>query len=100
MKRTICTEYNDTEFKELVASAVKEVLEQSLSQFIPRLANPTPNQLSDRLLSRKEACKSLRISLPTLAKLQKEGKIKVVIIGGSYKYSNKHIQEVMNGSKT
>lgn len=92
------TEYNEIELKQIIADAVREILQQPLLQVVPQLSNSPPNFSSDKLLSRKDVSKLLNISLPTLAKLQNEGKIKAVIIGGSYRYSKKHIEQFINGT--
>jgi excisionase family DNA binding protein len=100
MKRYITTEYSDSEFKELINSTVNEALQQELSKVIPQFFNNSPpNFFRDKFLNRKEVCELLRISLPTLAKIQSKGKLQATMVGGSYRYSKKHIEEYINSGK-
>ena len=90
----LVTEYSELELKNIISAAVGEALQQyDLRATIP-LENS--QQTSDHLLSRKEVCEILNLSLPTVAKLQKAGKIKAITICGSYRYSKKHITDILN----
>jgi hypothetical protein len=84
----------EIELKSIITTAVTEALLQYTSNLIPTSANSPPDP--DYLISRKTVCEILNISLPTAAKLQKSGKIKAVTICGSYRYSKKHITDILN----
>lgn len=99
MKRCITTEYSDVDFTALIESTVKKVLQQSLLELAPHLSNSPPEKLSEKLLDRKSVCELLKISLPTIAKLQREGKIRGVIVGGAYRYKKADVLAFINGTK-
>lgn len=84
----------EIELKSIITTAVTEVLQQYTSNLIPTSANSPPDP--DYLLSRKEVCAIFKISTPTLSKLQSLGKIKAVTICGNYRYSKKHITDILN----
>ena len=84
----------EKELKSIITTAVTEALLQYTSNLIPTSANSPPDP--DYLLSRKAVCEILNLSLPTVSKLQKLGKIKAVTICGSYRYSKKHITDILN----
>lgn len=97
MKRCVTTELSDSEFKQIIFDAVAEILEQKLQKL--NLSQQTASTgTNDKLLSRAEVCKLLRISLPTLSKLQKDGKLKFIILGGSYRYRKKDVEKILNSS--
>ena len=90
----LVTEYSELELKSIISAAVAEAIQQfELKKTIP---SENSQNTSDHLLSRKEVCGILNLSLPTIAKLQKVGKIKAVTICGSYRYSQKHIADLLN----
>lgn len=93
MRHIITTQYNSEEFKSLIDTAVKDALQQ-LIPLVSKSTNSPP--LTTPLLTRKEACKRLHISLPTLSTLIKSGEIKVSVIGNSYRFSEKHIMDLIN----
>ena len=90
----LVTEYSEIELKDIISSVVGE----ALKKYDLRALTPSENAqtTSDHLLSRKEVCKILNLSSPTVAKLQKAGKIKAVTFCGSYRYSQKHITDLLN----
>lgn len=91
------TEYNESEIRQLISDTVKDLLERTLLDLVPHISHSPPNCSPDKLIDRNTVCKLLQISLPTLAKLQKSGKLKAIVVGGSYRYSKKHIEDLMNG---
>jgi hypothetical protein len=98
MKRCIITEYSEEDLKNLIANVVKDTIQQSFSQFIPTLSNSPPNNSTDRFFSRKELCAKMKISLPTLANIQKRGEIKATIVAGSYRYTQKSLDDYLKKS--
>ena len=93
MRHIITTQYTSDEFKSLIDTAVKEALQQ-LIPLVSKSTNSPP--LTTALLTRKDACRRLHISLPTLSGLVKSGKIKASIIGNSYRFSEKDILDLIN----
>ena len=93
MRHIITTQYTSEEFKFLIDTAVSEALQQ-LIPLVLKSTNSPPS--TTKLLTRKEVCKILHVSLPTLSKLQRLGKIKAAIICGSYRFSEKQIMDLMN----
>lgn len=93
MRHIITTQYTPEEFKLLVDTAVSEALQQ-LIPLVLKSTNSPPS--TTKLLTRKEVCKILHVSLPTLSKLQKLGEIKATIISGSYRFSEKQIMDIVN----
>lgn len=90
---SLVTEYNELELAEIIKTAVQLALEQYSSKVLNQSSNSPPTQ--DRLLTRRQVCAFLGITLPTLGRLQREGILKAIIIGGSYRYSKKHIDKVI-----
>ena len=91
MKKFISTEYNEAELQELIQASVKKVLHEEFPKFISAPNNSPPSHQSDKLLSRKELKSYLNMSLPTIAKLTKDGVLKATIIGSSYRYRESDI---------
>ena len=98
-KFSLITEYSEIELKELIAEVVSEALQQTLSKHLIELKNSGSNNSPNELLDRKAVCKLLKITLPTLSKLQNEGKLKALIVGGSYRYYKKDIDNFLQGSR-
>ena len=93
MRHIITTQYTSEEFKFLIDEAVKDALQQ-LIPLISKSTNSPPS--SSPLITRKQACLVLNISLPTLSNLVKSGRLKASIIGNSYRFSEKHIMDLIN----
>ena len=93
MRHIITTQYTSEEFKSLIDTAVNEALQQ-LIPLILKSTNSPPS--ADPLLTRGDVCKRLRVSTPTLSKLMKQGEVKSCVVGGSYRFSEKHIMEFLN----
>ena len=98
MRKFINTEFSEQELRELIASTVKEVLQETFPKYLLLSNNSPPAISNDKLLSRKEVCQLLKVSLPTVVKLHNEGKIKFSIIRGSYRYNKKDIDQFLNQS--
>jgi len=77
-----------SEFELLIRKIVQE--EFSTLKFTATDFKP-PDLPDDLLLSKCEAAKLLRISLPTFSKMLKEGKIKPLIIGRRFKFKKSQI---------
>ena len=91
---SLLTEYSETELKEIILSTVQEVF-NSIQNKLPPFT--ITHQTTEQLFSRTEICKKLQLSRPTIAKLQKTGTLKSIKAGGSYRYTNKHISDFING---
>ena len=96
---SLLTEYNESELKKIISEVLSDLLGKHLSKTPPYLSNSPPISSIDPLLTRSDVCKILHITLPTLSKLQDEGKIKAIIVGGSYRYSKKNITAFINGKE-
>lgn len=96
-KFALVTEYSEDDLKNIILSAVAQALQEFTTKLANKSANSPPH--TDYLLSRKQVSKLLNLSLISVAKLQKEGKLKSVILGGTYRYSQKHIMELLGNKK-
>tara|TARA_B100000378_G_scaffold139865_1_gene113058 strand:+ start:47 stop:340 length:294 start_codon:yes stop_codon:yes gene_type:complete len=79
----------------LIESAVKKALEENSSHL--------PNFQPEKLLTRKEACKLLKISSPTLTFYTNEGHIPYHKIGSRVRYKKSellNLNSVVYGSKS
>jgi len=76
-----------TEVKEIVTEVVKQVLEDSL--------NGPDNPKPVTFLTRDEAANILKVSLPTLSKLTKEGRIKGYKIGRHIRYKSNELDSAL-----
>ena len=92
---SLLTEYSESELQDIIASAIKQALETFESKSSPPSAAPPWNE---PLLSRTDVCKKLKLSNPTVSKLHKQGKLKAIVVGGSYRYSKKSIADFMSGN--
>lgn len=97
MKRVFVTEYSDYEFREILKETLFSIFKDS-GILKPPLAK-VENHSLDNYLDRKQVCELLHLSYPTLLKLQREGKIKGKLVGGTYRYSLKQIKNYFNSSK-
>lgn len=86
MKKCIITEYNEAELQSLIETSIRKILSEEFPKLLSTLNNSPPTSQNEKFLSRKELKSYLNISLPTIAKLTKEGLLKATIIGGSYRY--------------
>ena len=91
-KFALVTEYTEAEIKAIISEIIKETLQQHISQLPSTTSNSPP---VDSFVSRKDVCKILRLSVQTVALLQKQGVIKASIVGKSYRYSEKHIRSLI-----
>ncbi|HEY5370636.1 MAG TPA: helix-turn-helix domain-containing protein [Hanamia sp.] len=96
---SLLTEYNESDLRQIISELLSDLLEKYLSKTSPYLNNSPPLSSIDPLLTRSDVCKILHITLPTLSKLQDEGKIKATIVGGSYRYSKKNITAFISGKE-
>ena len=99
---SLVTEYSEAELQELIISCINKVLDSRLASVLTSHSSNTspPDSSQNELLSRKEVCKLLRISLPTLAGLQKKGEISFTIVGGSYRYGREEINKFLERKST
>ena len=95
MKRCITTELTDAEFKQIITDAVTDILQQTLQKLNLQQAT-TEQAVNNNLLSRKQVSKLLGVSYPTLSRLQRDGKLKFIILGGNYRYRQKDILKLIN----
>ena len=96
---SLVTEYTEQELITLIETSVREVLLQTQSHNLITSGNSPPISTEINLLSRTEVCKMLQITLPTLTKLQKSGKLKYIIILGSYRYDMNDIHNFIKSNK-
>ena len=69
-------------FQEMENSMVERIVSLVTEKVVERLTNVFESQQSSaRYLSRKEAAAELKISLPTLDKLTREGKLQAIRLG-------------------
>ena len=78
----------------LTPQEFQEMLINSLEQVIKPLVSAKESR-STELLTRKEAARLLRISLPTLAKWSEQGIIHAISMGGRIYYSLSEIQNAL-----
>ena len=83
-------------FNELESSIRKILREELSSTNIIKTVFKPPEVLDDLLLSKSEASKLLRISLPTFSKMIKEGRIKPFQIGKRFKFKKSQILSSIN----
>ena len=97
MEKFICTTYNESEFRNLIAEVLTPIVASAIQKITPL---PNNSSLSDAnvFITRKEVCKLLRLSLPTVTRLTKEGVLKAKIVGSCYRYSKSQIDNYMNNS--
>lgn len=76
---------------------VEKIIEEKFEKFFSRFNDRVKNQDSDnKLLTRKETAKYLRISLPTLNELTKSGAIPAYRIGGKVLYEKSKLIPSLN----
>ncbi len=81
------------ELESLVRNAVREEIQSS----IPLSNTLKPPGIQDEtLLSKSEAAKVLRISLPTFAKMVKDGQVKPYKVGRRFKFKKNQILSSIN----
>lgn len=75
-------------------SLINQIAERT-AELLESRRNPQPHQSTDEtdLLTPKETAKLLRISLPTLWRWQKQGKVKCYGIAGSRYYKRSEVVE-------
>ena len=73
-------------------SAIRKIVREELASvnLSPTVLKP-PESLDDILLSKCEAAKLLRLSLPTFSKMIKEGQVRPLKIGKRFKFSKNQI---------
>jgi len=81
---------------ELESSIRKIVQEELLSLSISTDISKLPDSLDDTLLSKNEAAKLLRVSLPTFTKMIKEGRVRPYRIGKRFKFKKDQILSSIN----
>ena len=94
-KFSLLTEYSEHELKEIILQSIGEVLEKTVDKI--HKTGDVKIHSSQQMISRRELCEKLKLSLPTVAKLHKTGKLKAIIVGGVYRYSQKNITDFMEG---
>ncbi|MEI9954892.1 MAG: helix-turn-helix domain-containing protein [Ferruginibacter sp.] len=83
------------EFKSFITDAIKNEMQSQLQKITEQKQTS-----SDELLSKKEAAVFLRISLPTISKLVKEGVITCSRIGGSLRFKKSHLEKSLEQTKS
>lgn len=96
MGKLFYTTYTESELKSLFAEIIQPLITSEIQKIIASPNNSPPKE-SDTYLTRKETCQLLHLSLPTLTKLSKEGKLKAKVVGGSYRYSRQQVEKYMSG---
>ena len=79
----------------MIETAIKQALETFEFKFSPPPSSSPPG--NEQLLSRTQLCRKLNLSRPTVAKLMREGKLKAIVAGGSYRFSTKSIADFISG---
>jgi hypothetical protein len=95
MKKTLVTEYNSQELQTIIEQAVTNALNEKLKPFFSLLANQT-DKSPEKLLSRHDLKKLLRLSYPTIMKLTLQGSLRAKVIGGKYMYRESDIVKFLN----
>ncbi len=98
MKKFITTEYNEAEIQELIQASIRKVIQEEFTKLIPHFNNSPPAN-KERLLSRKEVKEILGISYPTISKLTRAGRLKAIVLGGSYRYREQDILALHTSKK-
>ncbi|PZP52081.1 MAG: hypothetical protein DI598_01615 [Pseudopedobacter saltans] len=94
MVHSVLIQYSEKDFKELLKEVVKSAVLEAVQRVIEQQINSPPKV--SPLLNRKQVCELLNITLPTLYKLESDGILKPIILGGSYRYSQKKIEDIIN----
>jgi excisionase family DNA binding protein len=84
---------------ELEIEDIRILFEQILDSKLESIIKQQNSERSDKLLTRKETAKVLRISLPTLNEWTKDGTISSCRIGGRVLYTQEAINESLNARK-
>lgn len=80
--------FHTTPRSELV-SIIQETIKAELANIAPKQDNSN----DDKLYTRKEVAKILKLSLPTLDERTKDGTIKAYRIGGNVRYKHSDVQK-------
>ncbi len=91
---TVFTNFQLTEFKELLSSCVSESLKKEIGTFI------SPAEPQKQILTRQEAAAELTISLPTLHDYTKRGVIQAHRLGYKIRYKRADIDKALLVIKT
>jgi excisionase family DNA binding protein len=85
---------------QITVAVLRNIISEEISKFLER-KSVTHDDLASQYMSRHEACKALRISIPTLMVLSKDGALKPYKIGGRrILYKKSEVEELINkGSK-
>ena len=75
---------------------ISQVVTETLKEFFSKDTKESDN----RLLTRKEVCAILGISLPTLHSYTKSGTIKAVRIGNAIRYQSEEIKQALRSIKS
>ena len=75
------------------------MIKDQMALFSKQLKNSNPNSSDQDLLSRKEVCQILKISLPTLNTWTKEGLIPSYRIGTRILYKSEDVNSALNKRK-
>lgn len=92
--QTITTNYEPTEFRNLLAECVSETVKKEIASF----SNPAEPQ--KQILTRQEAAAELTISLPTLHDYTKRGVIQAYRLGHKVRYKREDINRSLQQIKT
>ncbi|MBC7758372.1 MAG: helix-turn-helix domain-containing protein [Phormidesmis sp. FL-bin-119] len=91
---TVFTNFQLTEFRELLSSCVSESLKKEIGSF----SNPAEPQ--KQILTRQEAAAELTIYLPTLHDYTKRGVIQAYRLGYKVRYKREDINKALQQIKT
>lgn len=99
MEKVIYTTYNEVEIRDLLANILQPIIASEVQKAI--LVSTNTNILppdTKEFLTRKDVCKLLNVSLPTVTELTKKGLLKAKIVGSTYRYSKIQINNYMNNT--
>lgn len=93
-QETVFTNFQLTEFRELLSDCVTESLKKEIASFI------SPSEPQKQILTRQEAAAELTISLPTLHDYTKRGVIQAYRLGYKIRYKREDINRALEQIKT
>ena len=96
MEKIIYTTYDESEIRNLLESIIRPIIASEIQKII--LPSNSPHPDAKEFLTRKDVCKLLNLSLPTVTELTKKGLLKAKILGSTYRYSRAQIDNYMNNA--
>jgi hypothetical protein len=91
-KFLLLTEYSQLELQNLIEQSLEKVVKEQLQTF---QKNPSKTDKNEKLFTRQDLKKILRVSYPTIAKITTEGLLQGKLIGSSYRYREIDVQNYL-----